>query len=69
MAGTDTAAPWAFWGYLLATAVVVFLTGYRIVLAVAARRVPPAARPAPRVVREVVPSVPAPAPERMDGAA
>ena len=67
MAGTDTAAPWAFWGYLLATAVVVFLTGYRIVLAVAARRAGPAARPAPRVVREVVPTVNAA--ERMDGAA
>jgi len=67
MAGTDTAAPWAFWGYLLATALVVFLTGYRVVLAISARRAPPAARPAPRVVREVVPGVP-PA-ERIDGAA
>jgi predicted ferric reductase len=67
MAGTDTAAPWAFWGYLLATAVVVFLTGYRIVLAVAAHRATPAARPAPRVVREVVPTVATA--DRMDGAA
>jgi predicted ferric reductase len=66
MAGTDTAAPWAFWGYLLATAVVVFLTGYRIVLAVTARRASPAVRPAPRVVREVVQTVPAP--DRIDGA-
>ena len=71
MAGTDTAAPWAFWGYLGATALVVFLTGYRVVLAVAARRAPPAARPAPRVVREVVPGAPVPAPvrDRIDGAA
>jgi len=67
MAGTDTAAPWAFWGYLLATAVVVFLTGYRIVLAVAARHGTPASRPAPRVVREVVPTVTTA--DRMDGAA
>jgi predicted ferric reductase len=34
MAGTDSSAPWAFW----LTATVVFLTGYRIVLAVSARR-------------------------------
>jgi predicted ferric reductase len=67
MAGTDTAAPWAFWGYLLATAVVVFLTGYRIVLAVTARRASPAVRPAPRVVREVVQT--APAADRIDGVA
>jgi len=67
MSGTDTAAPWAFWGYLLATATVVFLTGYRIVLSIAARHAPPAARPAPRAVREVVPA--APAADRMDGAA
>jgi hypothetical protein len=65
MAGTDTAAPWALWGYLCISAVVVFLTTYRIVLAVALRRTPAAARPAPR--REVVGS-PLPA-ERRDAAA
>lgn len=33
MAGSDTSAPWAFWGYLLTTASVAFLMGYRVVLA------------------------------------
>jgi len=37
------------------------------VLSIAARHAPPAARPAPRAVREVVPA--APAADRMDGAA
>jgi sulfoxide reductase heme-binding subunit YedZ len=67
MAGTDTAAPWAFWGYLLLSAGVVFLTAYRIVLAVALRRAPAATRPAPRAGREVVAS--APPGERGDAAA
>ena len=66
MAGTDTAAPWAFWGYLLITAMVVFLTSYRIVLAVSLRLAPPAAARPPRVAREVVST---PAAERVDGAA
>jgi methionine sulfoxide reductase heme-binding subunit len=57
MAGTDTAAPWALWGYLVATALVVFLTAYRIVLAIAVRRGGPAVRtPTTRVAREVVPT-------------
>jgi hypothetical protein len=37
MAGTDTAAAWVFWGYLVMVAVVAFLLAYRLVLAVAAR--------------------------------
>ncbi len=67
MAGTDTGAPWAFWGYLLLTATVVFLTIYRIVLAVALRRAPAATRPAPRAGRTVV-ATQAP-PDRGDAAA
>jgi len=38
MAGSDTSAKWVYGGYLTLTAVVVFLTTYRIVLAVADRR-------------------------------
>jgi DMSO/TMAO reductase YedYZ heme-binding membrane subunit len=37
MAGTDTSAPWVILGYLLMTAIVVFLLTYRIVLALSAR--------------------------------
>ena len=37
MAGTDTSAPWVVLGYLLMTAIVVFLLTYRIVLAMSAR--------------------------------
>jgi sulfoxide reductase heme-binding subunit YedZ len=59
MAGTDTAAPWALWGYLLATALVVFLTGYRIVLAVATQRGSAGRASTIRVVREVTPTSPA----------
>ncbi|MCY7419794.1 MAG: hypothetical protein LH650_15130, partial [Chloroflexi bacterium] len=58
MAGTDSSAPWAFWGYVTLTVTVVFLTGYRSVLAVALRRAPPATPAAPRVGREVVASPP-----------
>ena len=39
MAGSDTSADWVYAGYLVATIVVVFLTTYRIVLAIGARRV------------------------------
>lgn len=48
MSGTDTSAPWAFWGYVVASATVVFLFGYRITTAIAARSggQPAAARPA-----------------------
>jgi sulfoxide reductase heme-binding subunit YedZ len=38
MAGTDTSAPWALWSYVGATALVVFLLGYRITLSVARSR-------------------------------
>jgi len=38
MSGTDTAAPWAWWTYVMTTMVVVFLTVYRIVDAVMTRR-------------------------------
>ena len=73
MAGTDTAATWALWGYLLATALVVFLTAYRIVLAVATRRGSAARAPTQRVAREVVPApaitAPAATPRGVDGGA
>jgi len=59
MAGTDTATPWAFWMYLGATALVVFLLVYRIVLSVAGRVAPSAAMPATRVARPVTPGDPA----------
>jgi len=51
MAGTDTAAPWAFGMYLAATAVVVFLTVYRIALAVTSRVVPATDPPTTRTAR------------------
>ena len=38
LSGTDTTAAWAWWSYVVATVAVVFLTAYRIVLAVEARR-------------------------------
>jgi predicted ferric reductase len=38
MAGTDSALWWVFWGYLLALAIVVFLTTYRVALSLIARR-------------------------------
>ncbi len=61
MAGTDTAAPWALWSYLAASAIVVFLTAYRIVLAIATRRGSASRVPTARLAREVVPT-PAPTP-------
>jgi len=67
MAGTDASAPWAFWGYMALTATVVFLTGYRIVLAVALRRAPAATRPGPRTIRQAVTTQPPT--ERGDAAA
>ena len=70
MAGTDTAATWALWGYLLTTALVVFLTAYRIVLAVATRRGWSTKAPTQRVVREVTPApaaTAAPAAPGVDG--
>ena len=46
MSGSDTQTKWAFWGYLLAVAAVVFLTTYRITMALVARPMPSAAAPA-----------------------
>ncbi len=52
MAGTDTAAPWAYLGYLIVTAVVAFLTCYRIVLAAVGRAATPRlSAPASHTVR------------------
>lgn len=53
MAGTDTSAPWALWMYLVAAALVVFLTVYRIVLAVAGRVAPAVPMPTQRTPRSV----------------
>jgi predicted ferric reductase len=38
LTGTDTGEPWAWWTYVVATTLVVFLTAYRITDAVASRR-------------------------------
>jgi methionine sulfoxide reductase heme-binding subunit len=46
MAGSDSGAGWVFGGYLVLTAVVVFLTTYRIMLVVGDRRRAGAAAPA-----------------------
>lgn len=58
LTGTDTATAWAWWSYVVATAAVVFLTVYRVVIAVQARRsagaVPggaPVRRPSPLDLR------------------
>ena len=69
MAGTDTAAPWAFWGYAAATASVAFLFVYRVLTAIAARgaksngvRREPPPRPVPAANGErVLPPRPVPA--------
>ena len=71
MAGTDSSAPWAFWMYVVSAAVVVFLTVYRIVLAVANRVRPEQAMPttrAPRTIDAPAP-VPGPRPERAEARA
>ena len=39
LTGTDSGTAWAWWSYVVATAAVVFLTAYRVVVAVEARRV------------------------------
>jgi methionine sulfoxide reductase heme-binding subunit len=46
MSGSDSGTAWAWWSYVAATALVVFLTGYRVVTGVMAAR-ERAARPAP----------------------
>ncbi len=51
LSGTDSGTAWAWWSYVVATASVVFLTAYRIILAIEARRAVSGAsgsRPAPR---------------------
>jgi len=47
MAGSDTQAPWVYAGYLVMTATVIFLTTYRVVLAVSGRATPRPATPRP----------------------
>jgi methionine sulfoxide reductase heme-binding subunit len=46
MSGSDSGTAWAWWSYVGATALVVFLTGYRIVTGITASR-ERASRPAP----------------------
>lgn len=53
MAGTDSSAPWAFGMYLAAATTVVFLTVYRMVLAIAARVAPEKPMPTVRAPRTV----------------
>ena len=53
MSGTDTAAPWAFGMYLVATVLVVFLTVYRIALAVTSRVAPGSDLPSTRSARTI----------------
>jgi len=53
MAGTDSSAPWAFGMYLLSATTVVFLTVYRMVLAIAARVAPEKPMPTVRAPRPV----------------
>ena len=51
LSGTDTGTAWAWWSYVAASALVVFLTAYRVVISVEARRAAsalPVAAPAPR---------------------
>lgn len=51
LSGTDTATAWAWWSYVLATVAVVFLTAYRIAIAVEARRAAAASGAGPAVQR------------------
>lgn len=62
LSGTDTTTGWAWWSYVAASAAVVFLTAYRVVIAVEARRARaaerevgpgavPTARPSPLDIR------------------
>jgi predicted ferric reductase len=55
LSGTDTTSAWAWWSYVLGSAAVVFLTVYRMVITIEARRVgaaergvEPATAPTPR---------------------
>ena len=52
LSGTDTGAAWAWWSYVVASVAVIFLTVYRVVVAVEARRdrtTAPSAAPAGRL--------------------
>jgi len=58
LSGTDTSTAWAWWSYVVASVAVVFLTVYRVVVAVEARRggvtgasPAPAGRPSPLDLR------------------
>ena len=58
LSGTDSGTAWAWWSYVTASVAVVFLTAYRIALAVEARRAAgatpragPASRPSPLDLR------------------
>jgi len=58
LTGTDSGAPWAWWSYVVATVAVVFLTAYRVVISIEARRAgaaepgtAPAGRPSPLDLR------------------
>lgn len=70
MSGSDSGTAWAWWSYVGATALVIFLTGYRIVTGLMASRErasrpTPAPRPAPRPGPELGPR-PAPAMAPLD---
>jgi hypothetical protein len=60
LSGSDSGTTWAWWSYVGATALVVFLTGYRVVTGIVAAR-ERAARPAPGTI------VPGTAPRRAPG--
>ena len=47
LAGTDTATPWAWWSYVAASMVVIFLTAYRVALAIEGRRAVASGTPRP----------------------
>jgi predicted ferric reductase len=51
LSGSDSGAPWAFWAYLVPSAAAVFLTTYRVIISLTARRLGPATRPAAAVAR------------------
>ena len=67
MAGTDSSAPWAFWMYVASAALVVFLTVYRIVLAIVGRVAPSQPMPTVRTPRTASPT--GPRPDRVDASA
>lgn len=60
LSGSDSGTAWAWWSYVGATALVLFLTGYRVVTGIAAAR-ERAARPAPGLQTRPAAGLPAPA--------